>query len=270
MPGHLKITILGCGSSGGVPRIGNIWGACDPGEPRNRRRRCSLLVQKSEQPGGPTTDVLIDTSPDMAEQLNRADCGRLDAVLYTHAHADQAHGIDDLRMVAMNIRARVPVYMDAPTRAALTSRFDYCFKTPPGSSYPPILEAHDLEPHQPVTITGPGGAVAFLPLLLEHGDMPALGFKVGGVVYSPDVVGIPARAMAALQGLDCWIVDALRRTPHPTHAHLDMALDWLAQVRPGLGVLTNLHIDMDYAALCAELPDGVVPAHDGMVLEFAL
>ena len=270
MSGHLRITILGCGSSGGVPRIGNNWGACDPTEPKNRRRRCSILVQKSETPGGPTTDVLIDTAPEMAEQLNRADCARLDAVLYTHAHADQAHGIDDLRMVAINMRARVDVYMDDTTRAWLMTRFDYCFSTPPGSSYPPILNAHRMTAHEPVIITGPGGDVNFTPLLLEHGDIPSLGFRVGNVAYSPDVIGIPARAFDELRGIDCWIVDALRRAPHPTHANLDMALGWLAEAQPALGVLTNMHVDLDYATLCRELPKGIVPAHDGMVLEYPL
>lgn len=266
--GFLKITVLGCGSSGGVPRIGNIWGACDPQEPKNRRRRCSILVQKSTEPGGATTDVLIDTSPDMVEQLNRADQARLDAVLYTHAHADQAHGIDDLRMVAMNMRARVNVYMDETTTRWLTTRFDYCFKTPAGSSYAPILTPHPLEAHRPVTIDGPGGPVTFEPLLLEHGDIPALGFKVGQVAYAPDVVGVPPRARDAIRGIECWIVDALRRAPHPTHANLEMALAWLAELKPKLGVLTNMHIDLDYQTLLRELPAGVVPAYDGMVLEF--
>jgi len=270
MSGILKVTILGCGSSGGVPRIGNIWGECDPDEPRNRRRRCSVLVQKAAEQGGATTDVLIDTSPDMADQLNMADQGRLDAVLYTHAHADQAHGIDDLRMVAMNIRARVDVYMDKTTESWLMNRFDYCFETPPGSGYPPILNAHKMTAHEPVTIDGPGGPVTFEPLLMEHGSIPSLGFKVGGVAYSPDVNGVPQRARDALNGIDCWIVDALRRAPHPSHANLDMTLEWLAEMKPKLGVLTNMHVDLDYRTLCKELPEGVVPAYDGMVLEYEL
>jgi len=270
MSGFLKITILGSGSSGGVPRIGNVWGDCDPAEPKNRRRRCSILVQKAAQQGGPTTDVLIDTSPDMADQLNRANQGRLDAVLYTHAHADQAHGIDDLRMVAMNMRARVDVYMDETTASWLKTRFDYCFKTPDGSSYPPILNPHHIEPHEPITIDGPGGPLTFEPLLLEHGDIPSLGFKMGNVAYSPDVIGVPERARQSLRGIDCWIVDALRRAPHPSHANLDLALDWLGEMKPKLGVLTNLHVDLDYQTLCRELPEGVIPAFDGMALEYAL
>ena len=270
MSGFLEVTILGCGSSGGVPRIGNVWGDCDPDEPKNRRRRCSILVRKSETQGGPTTDVLIDTSPDMAEQLNRANQGRLDAVLYTHAHADQAHGIDDLRMVAMNMRARVDVYMDETTASWLKTRFDYCFKTPDGSSYPPILNAHEMEAHSPVTIDGPGGAITFEPLLLEHGDIPSLGFRMGSVAYSPDVIGVPERARQSLRGIDCWIVDALRRAPHPSHANLDLALEWLGEMKPKLGVLTNLHVDLDYRTLLGELPEGIVPAYDGMVLEYPL
>lgn len=270
MSGFLKITILGCGSSGGVPRIGNIWGDCDPHEPKNRRRRCSILVQKSAEAGGPTTNVLIDTSPDMAEQLNMANQGRLDAVLYTHAHADQAHGIDDLRMVAMNNRARVDVYMDETTESWLLNRFDYCFKTPPGSGYPPILNAHKMTAHEPVTIDGEGGPVTFEPLLLEHGSIPALGFMVGGIAYSPDVNGVPQRARDAIAGIDCWIVDALRRAPHPSHANLDLTLEWIADVKPKLGVLTNMHVDLDYQTLRRELPEGIIPAYDGMVLEYPL
>ncbi|MGD1934233.1 MAG: MBL fold metallo-hydrolase, partial [Candidatus Phaeomarinobacter sp.] len=195
---------------------------------------------------------------------------KLDAVLYIHAHADQAHGSDELRMVAMNNRARVDVYMDETTESWLTSRFDYCFKTPPGSSYPPILNAHKLIAHEPVTIDGEGGPVRFEPLLLEHGSIPALGFKMGGIAYSPDVSGVPQQARDAIAGIDCWIVDALRRAPHPSHANLDRSLEWVAEVKPKLGVLTNMHVDLDYQTLCNELPDGVIPAYDGMVLEYPL
>jgi phosphoribosyl 1,2-cyclic phosphate phosphodiesterase len=260
---RVEARILGCGSSGGVPRIGPEgpdWGACDPHEPRNVRTRCSLLVRA----GGVT--VLIDTSPDMARQLIEARAGRLDAVLYTHDHADQAHGIDDLRMVAINSRARVPVYADSQTLDSLSGRFGYCFKTPAGSAYPPILEARTI-PEPPAEFSIPGRAGALLPVTAfaqEHGGIRSLGFRIKGLAYSSDVVGLDEDAFAALAGVDVWIVDALRYKPHPSHAHVEKALAWIARVRPRRAILTNLHVDLDYRSLAAELPPGVEPAYDGM------
>lgn len=265
-PAH-KVTILGCGSSGGVPRIGNIWGACDPNEPRNQRRRCSILVEKGDDPAA-RTSVLIDTSPDMRDQLNGANAGRLDAVIYTHDHADQAHGIDDLRMVAMNMRQRVDVYADEQTFDTLMTRFGYCFSSPEGSYYPAILSGHLIEaPYVPISIEGPGGVIEFLPYMQEHGAINCLGYRFGNIAYSADIVGLPERSFEALEGLDVWIVDALRYEPHPSHAHVDLTLEWIARLKPKLAVLTNLHIDLDYRTLERELPQGVVPAYDGMVVE---
>ena len=262
----MKITILGCGSSGGVPRIGGHWGACDPSEPKNRRGRCSILVERMTETG--TTTVLIDTSPDMRNQLLDAEVERLDAVLYTHAHADHVHGLDDLRMIVINMRARLPVWADAPTRAALEERFGYAFKTPEGSMYPPILDLNDIDGD--VTIEGAGGALTFAPLLVHHGGMDALGFRVNDVVYMPDVITIPADVWPHLQGLTCWIIDALRRDPHPTHSHLEQTLGWIEDVTPKQAVLTNLHNDLDYQTLAAETPAHIKPAFDGMVLHFDL
>ncbi len=264
MTARLTFTILGCGSSGGVPRIGGHWGACDPANPRNRRRRCSLLVQRTTPAG--TTTVLIDTTPDMRDQLIDAGVGALDAVIYTHSHADHTHGIDDLRQVVFNTRRRLPVWADGPTQEALLSRFGYAFVQPAGSPYPPILDLFTLD--GPVTIDGAGGPVTFRPFRADHGSMDALGFRIGPLAYLPDAVAIPEESWPLLDGLDCFIVDALRRTPHPTHAHLDLALDWIARARPARAVLTNMHIDLDHAALEAELPAHIRPAHDGMTLTY--
>lgn len=259
------LTILGCGSSGGVPRLGGDWGACDPTEPRNARTRCSALVTR-EGPGG-ATRVLLDTSPDLRAQLLAAGVGTLDAVLYTHPHADHVHGIDDLRMVVINRRARLPVWTDGPTAAALRARFGYAFETPPGSDYPPILDLNVLD--GPVTVAGPGGPLTFRPFAVEHGTIPALGFRCGDMAYLPDVSAIPEEAWPLLDGLSLWVVDALRYRPHPSHAHLDRTLAWIARARPRRAVVTNMHVDLDHATLLRDLPPGVEPAHDGMTLPFA-
>lgn len=267
MDRNLKVTILGSGSSGGVPRIGAEgpdWGACDPANPKNRRRRCSILVQRGE------TSVLVDTSPDMREQLIDAGCGRLDAVLITHDHADQTHGLDDLRMVAQNMRRRVRVIGDQATITSLSSRFSYCFHGAPGG-YPQILEAEVLpEPFAPSMIEGKGGPIPFLAFVQDHGSMRSLGFRFGSVAYSSDLVRIPAESHDALTGLDCWIVDCLRETPHATHAHLAQTLAWIRQFQPKRAILTNLHIDLDYERLRQKLPLGVEPAFDGMVVQSEL
>lgn len=261
---QVHVTILGCGSSGGVPRLGGLWGDCDPGNPKNRRRRCSILVERTGPQG--TTCVLIDTSPDLREQLLSADVGRLDAVIYTHGHADHVHGIDDLRMIVFNMRARLPVWADAETRAGLLDRFGYVFVQPKGSTYPPILDMNLIEGD--VTIEGAGGALTFTPFEVAHGGMNALGFRIGDMAYLPDVAQIPDDVWPLLAGLDLWIVDALRRDPHPTHSHLAQTLEWIARVKPKRAVLTNMHIDLDYDQIMAETPDHIQPAHDGLRLSF--
>lgn len=263
MTAKLRFTILGCGSSGGVPRIGGHWGDCDPQNPKNRRRRCSLLVERVTDAG--TTRVLIDTSPDMREQLLDANVGTLDAVAFTHSHADHTHGIDDLRQIVFNMRGRLPVWADLPTQTSLRDRFDYAFEQAPGSPYPPILDLHLLD--GPLTVSGMGGNLVLQPFVVDHGSMDALGFRIGGLAYLPDAVAIPAESWEMLDGLDIWVVDALRRTPHPTHAHLALTLEWIARATPRRAVLTNMHIDLDYATIAAETPAHVTPAYDGMVLE---
>ncbi|MWP36069.1 MBL fold metallo-hydrolase [Cereibacter sphaeroides] len=262
---RLRCTILGCGSSGGVPRLGGLWGACDPAEPKNRRRRCSLLIERIAEGG--TTRVLIDTSPDMHPQLLDAGVGELDAVAWTHAHADHVHGIDDLRQIVFNMQKRLPVWADPVTQDALLTRFGYAFAQPAGSLYPPILDLNTIE--GPFEVEGAGGTIRLQPFQVSHGPTEALGFRVDGMAYLPDVVAIPEEAWPHLEGLEMWVLDTLRRKPHPTHAHLALALDWIARARPERAILTNMHIDLDYATLAAELPPHIVPAYDGLTFDLA-
>ncbi len=263
----LKFTILGCGSSGGVPRPALGWGDCDPNNPKNRRRRTSLLVERPTSGG--VTRVLIDTPPDLREQLIDAEVDRLNGVLYTHEHADHTHGIDDLRAFFIKQRQLVDVYLDEPTGAMMQSRFGYCFKSPPGSEYPPILKEHRLTAGRPVTIMGQGGAIEALPILQQHGDIPSLGFRFGAFAYSCDLSGLPPESVAALAGLDIWIVDALRYRPHPSHFSLSDALGWIERLKPKRAILTNLHADLDYEVLRKQLPPHVEPAYDGMSIGLA-
>lgn len=263
MSGALRATILGCGSSGGVPRLGGHWGLCDPGEPRNQRRRCSLLVERIGPRG--VTRVLIDTTPDLRSQLLDAGVGTLDAVVYTHSHADHMHGIDDLRQVVFNGGGKaLPVYADASTEAALLDRFAYVFVQPEGSLYPPILTLETIRGD--FVVEGAGGPIPFQPFEVSHGPTPALGFRMGGLAYLPDVLSIPESVWPLLMGLDLWILDALGRKPHPTHVHLALALEWIARAQPKAAVLTNMHLEMDYATLCTELPATIRPAYDGLSL----
>lgn len=261
-----RATILGCGSSGGVPRIGAMWGACDPSNPKNRRRRCSALIERLGNRRH--TTVLIDTSPDLREQLLSVRANAIDGVLFTHDHADHTHGIDDLRMVAYAMKKRLDVWADEPTRASLEARFRYCFSMPPGSSYAPILNAHAISPPEPVRVEGPSGPIEVVPIPQMHGDIGTLGFRIGGLAYSPDISGVPETSVARLQGLDVWIVDALRFTPHPSHFSVKQALAWIERLKPKRAILTHMTADLDYEALRRELPEDVEPAYDGMVIEF--
>ena len=262
--GQLRFIILGCGSSGGVPRLGGHWGECDPKNPKNRRRRCSLLVERETKNG--ITRVLIDTSPDMRAQLLDAGVGQLDAVVYTHSHADHVHGLDDLRMIVFNMRRRLPVWADNDTCSSLMARFEYAFVQPEGSPYPPILELNSIS--NQITVDGAGGAITLAPFEVEHGAINALGFRVGPVAYLPDVSSMTEQSWQAVKGSDCWILDALRRSPHPSHTHLSQSLEWIEQAGVKSAVLTNMHIDLDYDTLCNELPDHIQPAYDGKILHY--
>ena len=260
----LKVTILGSGSSGGVPRLGGSdgageWGACDPREPKNRRRRCSILVERGN------TRVLVDTSPDMREQLLDARVSKLDAVLITHDHADQSHGFDDLRMVAQNMLKRVAVYAATETMSVLKERFGYCFRDGEAGGYPAIVDDHVIaRPFREFSIVGEGGAIPVRTFDQDHGTMISQGFRFGPLAYSSDVVALDDAAFDALAGVECWIVDALRYRVHPTHAHVEKTLTWIDRVKPRRAILTNLHIDLDYETLRRALPPGVEPAYDGM------
>ncbi|MEL7177187.1 MAG: MBL fold metallo-hydrolase [Pseudomonadota bacterium] len=257
-----RFTILGCGSSGGVPRLGGNWGECDPTNPKNRRRRCSMLIEQDGPDG--TTRILIDTSPDMRSQLLDAEVGALDAVVYTHSHADHVHGLDDIRMIVYNMRARLNVWADEATQKDLYARFGYAFIQPEGSNYPPICEMNTIDGD--VTIDGAGGPVTLTPFYANHGMMDALGFRIGNLAYLPDVAELFPNAWEKLTGLDTLIIDALRRTPHPTHLHLEKTLEYIDRIAPKNAVLTNMHIDLDYATLDAETPDHITPAYDMMTL----
>ena len=262
----LEITVMGCGSSGGVPRIDSDWGDCDPAEPKNRRTRCSLLVRRRSDTG--ETCVIVDTSPDLRAHCLSAQVRHVDGVVITHDHADQCHGIDDLRAFAIRRQRRTPVWMDDVAADSLTTRFGYIFEGQGG--YPAICDLKRVAAGDAWRIDGDGGSIPVSTFEQDHGEVPSLGVRFGDVAYSPDVLRLPESAFEALRDLDLWIVDALRWTPHPTHSHVQQTLDWIARVKPRRAVLTNLHIDLDYNALSAVLPEGVAAAYDGLKLESPL
>ncbi len=261
----LRLTILGCGSSGGVPRVGGMWGHCDPANPKNRRLRCSTLVERVVKGG--RTSVLVDTSPDLREQLLSVRCSALDGVLFTHDHADHTHGIDDLRAVAFSMKQRIACYFDAVTRKSLEERFAYCFQKLDGSSYTPILTSNEIVAGETVAISGGGGTIEAIAVPQLHGDIESLGFRFDTIAYSPDVSGMTDTAAALLEGLDVWVVDALRHTSHPSHFSVKDALTWIERLKPRRAVLTHMTAELDYEKLQRDLPAGVEPAYDGMAIE---
>lgn len=263
----LKLTIMGCASSGGVPRVGGSdpsqgWGACDPQNPKNRRRRCSVLITLTGPAG--TTWCVVDTGPDFREQMIAAAVPRIDGVVYTHEHADHIHGIDDLRPFALIQRERVKVHMDETTYARAYDGFAYCFETPPGSSYPPIADRQVIDHARDVVVDGAGGSITLTPVPVVHGESRALGLRIGNVLYLPDVSAVPQSSLTHFEGLDCLILDALRYKPHVSHFNVEQAVAFHEKVQPRRTVLTNLHIDLDFETLRAETPHAVEPAYDGL------
>lgn len=269
MADTLRLTILGCGSSPGTPRITGDWGACDPTNPRNRRRRAAALVERIT-PDGRRTSVVIDTGPDFREQMIDAGVRRLDAAVFTHPHADHIHGVDDLRGYVLQQRRLMDIYADNLTLDRLHQAFGYCFVTPPGSSYPPILTPHAIVHGESFAIEGEGGALTFEPLPQIHGDIISLGFRVGGLAYCSDVSDFPDRTAERLAGLDLLVIDALQYRSHPSHLSLSEALAWIERLAPKRAILTHMHIPLDYAAVARETPAHVEPAYDGMVIEIPL
>jgi phosphoribosyl 1,2-cyclic phosphate phosphodiesterase len=260
----LTLTILGCGSSAGVPRPALGWGKCDPNNPKNRRRRCSLMAERTSEHG--MTRVVIDTSPDLREQLIDANVEHIDAVFYTHEHADQTHGIDDLRSVVLHQRQPIPVYLNQSTAKDVLHRFSYCFVAHPGSDYPPILSRHLIEAGESRGVDGKGGEVTLSAFNLRHGNIPSLGYRIVDAAYTPDLSDIPRESWPALENLDLWIIDGLRYAPHPSHFSVNDALSWIDRFKPRRAVITNMHSDLDYEVLRQSLPENIVPAYDGMQL----
>ena len=250
--------MLGCGASGGVPRLGNNWGACNPKNKKNQRLRCSLLVEKKMK--SKKTVALIDTGPDMRQQLLKAKVEDLDGIIYTHSHADHVHGIDDLRMLVFKRRARLPVYADKKTSKRLKEGFGYIFKQPKGSNYPAILDLKKLD--KPTKINGPAGEIIFDPLEVKHGETDALGFKIGNLAYIPDVSEIYQETWEKILGIDVLIIDALRYDPHPSHSHLSQTLEWIKRLKPKKTYLINLNIELDYERLSREVPENVSVCYD--------
>jgi phosphoribosyl 1,2-cyclic phosphate phosphodiesterase len=266
MTDRLRLTILGCGSSPGTPRITGDWGNCDPSNPRNRRMRTAALVERIAADGGRTT-VVIDTGPDFREQMLLASVKRIDAVVYTHPHADHIHGIDDLRGYVLEQRHLIDIHADQPTMLRLRQAFGYCFETPAGSSYPPIVDAHIIHHAKPVIIEGEGGALTLEPLPQVHGDIISLGFRIGTLAYCPDISDFPEATVERLRDLDVLIIDALQYRTHPSHLSLGEALEWIERLAPRHSVLTHMHVPLDYATVMAETPANVEPAYDGMVID---
>lgn len=263
-------TILGCGSSPGVPRITGDWGACDPSNPRNRRMRAALLVEQIAPDGGKTT-VVIDTGPDFRAQMIAADVRHIDAVFYTHAHADHLHGIDDLRGFVIENRRRVPIWADSFTMGRIREGFRYCLESPHGSGYPPIVEANVIpDDLPPVIIHGAGGSIAFEPLMQFHGNIHSLGFRIGDFAYCSDVSDFPPDTVEKLAGLDLLVIDTLQYRFHPSHLSLVQSLGWINRLQPKRAVLTHMHVPLDYDVVQNETPDHVEPAYDMMRLEFEI
>ncbi len=263
----LRFTLLGCGASPGVPRADGDWGACDPAEPRNRRTRAAAMFELFGDEGPRPTRVLIDTGPDLRQQMLASGIRHLDAVVYTHAHADHVHGIDDLRAFWIGSGKMVDIYSDDATQERLNEGFGYCFTGTRRGSYPPILKRHRIHPGRPIEVVGDGGVLTLMPFEQQHGDIHSLGLRAGGIAYCCDVSAFPPTAIPYLENLDLLVVDALRLRPHPSHFTIDEALKQIAAIDPRRAVLTHMHGDLDYRAAAARCPRNVEPGYDRYAFE---
>lgn len=269
-PTSQVFTILGCGSSHGVPRSDGDWGVCDPNNSKNRRRRASLLIEQLG-PMGEKTTVVIDTGPDFREQMISARVKYIDAVIYTHGHADHTHGIGDLRAFAMAHRKRIPIHSDSGTLKILEESFEYCIKSPIGSGYQPIVEHTLIDGiDTPIEIDGEGGMVSLRPIDLEHGPIQSLGFRIGNFAYCTDVSVFPEESIEKLQGLDTLIIDATLTTPHFSHLSLDQAVEWAIKLGAKQAYITHMHTALDYDYVMSSTPDHIAPCYDGLQIKVSL
>lgn len=265
-----RFTILGCASSPGVPRINGDWGACDPANPKNRRTRAAFMVEQIA-PDGKTTTVVFDTGPDFREQMIAAKVKTIDAVLYTHHHADHLHGIDDLRGYFITAGHRIPIHAEPDTMRRIREGFPYCLETPSGSNYPPIVKAHLIDDiDADIVIDGPGGNITIKPHLQQHGDIVSLGFRIGNVAYCTDVSDFPSASVEKLKDLDTIVIDTLQYRYHPSHLSLEQSLDWIARLGARHAILTHMHTPLDYDTVMRETPDHVEPGYDQMRFEVEL
>lgn len=264
----LRLTILGCGSSPGVPRITGDWGACDPDEPRNRRRRCSALVERIG--AGGRTVVVIDCGPDFREQMLGAEVRHIDGIVLTHPHADHIHGLDDVRGFFLESRHRVPVFADQATHLRVLEAFRYCYETPAGSQYPPIVRHVPIAAGSIFTVDGAGGPIDILPFDQLHGSITSLGLRIGPLAYCADVSDFPPDAIATIDGAQTIVIDALQHRRHPSHFSLDQAVEWVQRLAIPNAILTHMHTPLDYRQTLASLPDGIVPGYDGLSIDLLL
>ncbi|WP_416355685.1 MBL fold metallo-hydrolase [Aureimonas phyllosphaerae] len=268
MARHLRLTILGCGSSPGTPRITGDWGNCDPTNPRNRRTRCSAMVELVD--GDDVTRVVIDCGPDFREQMLAASVTRIDGLLITHPHADHIHGLDDVRGYVIDHRKLVDLYADADTYARLFEAFGYCFRTPPGSSYAPIVRYKPIAAAEPFVVEGQAGPLTIRPYAQTHGTIHSLGFRIGPLAYSSDVSDFPPEAIDVIDGAELLVVDALQHRPHPSHFSLSQALEWIERLGVPRAILTHMHTPLDYETVSRAVPPSVQPAYDGLQVELNL
>jgi len=253
----MRVTILGCGPSGGVPGIGNTWGKCDPENPKNRRLRPSILIEND------ALSLLVDTSPDVRQQLISAGTSRLDAVLYTHGHADHLHGIDDLRSVNRLQNAPLDIYLNQETLDHIEQRFGYVLEPLAKGAdifYKPVLIPHLIETGKPFEVAGQ----KIVPILQDHGYCETIGYRIGDFAYSTDVVNMTEESFDLLRGVKVWVIGTLVDHPHQTHADVDKAINWVKEIAPERAYLTHLSVGLDYSSLRERLPENMEPCFDGL------